>query len=141
MTRSWVRTGLAVAVLVPALAIAGPGGASPGALAPHNAAVVEELPVFAWSATGGADHYELQVAADSGFDSLVRDMPLTTANTRTTMTAQVANGTYWWRVRAVSKSGDVSSWSRVLSVRKEWSSAPRLLGPVNGALINFHRAH
>ena len=40
-------------------------------------------------------------------------------------------------MRAVTKSGQVSGWSAPRSVRKAWTAAPKLRGPVNGARVSF----
>jgi hypothetical protein len=130
-TRGLAAAG-AAAVL--ALGVAGAGGASLEVPRALQAAAVAELPAFAWGATG-ADHYEFEVAADRGFRSTI--FHTTTWNTRATMTKAVPNGTYWWHVRSVSKGGGVSGWSAPRSVRKAWSSAPRLLSPVGGVRVSF----
>ena len=56
-------------------------------------------------------------------------------HTRDDQETAVPNGTYWWRVRAVTKTGQVSGWSTPRSVRKAWTAAPTLRGPVNGAHV------
>src|SRR5215210_5050858 len=99
-----------------------------------------ELPPFVWRAARGADSYEFQIAADRGFNSNIpglRTTRLDTTNTRATITTAVPNGTYWWRVRGVTKAGQVSGWSKPRSVRKAWTAAPQLRGPVNGARVSF----
>ena len=81
-----------------------------------------------------------QIAADRGFNSSIpglRSTRFDTSNLRATITAAVPNGTYWWRVRALTKSGQVSAWSAARSVRKTWTAAPQLRGPVNGARVAF----
>ena len=40
-------------------------------------------------------------------------------------------------MRAVTKTGQVSGWSTPRSVRKAWTAAPTLRGPVNGAHVSF----
>jgi hypothetical protein len=49
----------------------------------------------------------------------------------------VPNGTYWWRVRGITEKGQVSGWSTPRSIRKAWTSSPRLLAPVGGARVSF----
>jgi len=60
-----------------------------------------------------------------------------TKNTRATLTQTAPNGTYWWRVRAISKNGTPSAWSRGRSIRKSWASRTTLLSPVGGAQITY----
>jgi hypothetical protein len=135
-----LRLLLVLTAIVVGLAGAGAGTSAAGAphlVAPRAGATVQEMPVFAWAALRGADHYEFQLAADPRFNSIVKSGSLTTANTRASLTAQVDNGTYWWRVRGASKSGQASAWSAARAVRKAWSTQPRILAPANGASINF----
>jgi hypothetical protein len=133
----------ALAALV-ALSLAGAveagGVAAPRPAGPPSGAANQELPPFVWRASRGADRYEFQIAADRGFNSTIRGLRTTrldTTNTRATVTAAVPNGTYWWRVRALTKAGQVSPWSPPRSVRKAWTAAPQLRGPVNGAHVSF----
>ena len=136
-------TVVALAALL-ALSLAGAveagGVATPRPAGPPSGAANPELPPFVWRASKGADSYEFQIAADRGFNSTIRglrDTRFDTANTRATIKTAVPNGTYWWRVRAVTKTGQVSGWSSPRSVRKAWTAAPTLRGPVNGAHVSF----
>ena len=144
--RSSQRFNLAATVLAAlvALSLAGAveagGVAAPRPSGPPSGAANAELPPFVWRASRGAESYEFQIAADRGFNSNIpglRRTRLDTSNTRVTITTAVPNGTYWWRVRAVTKTGQVSGWSPVRSVRKTWTSAPQLRGPVGGARVSF----
>jgi hypothetical protein len=135
---------LAALAAATALTLAGAvqarGLAAPRAAGPPNGAAFPELPAFAWSQVRGAESYEFQIAADRSFNSSlpgIRRSRFGTLNTRATVTKAVPNGTYWWRVRAVTKNGQVSSWSAPRSVRKAWTAAPRLRAPVGGARVSF----
>jgi len=130
----------ALCALTVAGAVEAGGVAAPRAASPPNGAAFPELPPFSWRTVRGADHYEFQIAADRSFSSSLpgyRRSRFDTSNTRTTLTSAVPNGTYWWRVRAATKTGQVSGWSAPRSVRKAWTSAPQLRGPVKGARISF----
>ena len=96
------------------------------------------LPTFAWTPVRRADHYEFQLAADARFNAPVLggDGSFTTRNTRATVKKAPPNGRYWWRVRAVTKSGQVSRWATG-SVRKSWRIAPQLVSPVDGGTFNY----
>jgi large repetitive protein len=138
------RTPFALLALLIALTTAGAvdarGVAVPRPAAPAAGAAHPELPPFVWRATRGAAGYEFQIAADRGFNSRIpgiRRTRIDTENTRVTVTTAVPNGTYWWRVRAVTKAGQVSAWSSPRSVRKSWTAAPSLRSPVNGARVAF----
>jgi hypothetical protein len=121
-----------------ALVLAGSGTGAPPTprpTAPGGGSVVQHLPAFAWTRVGGADSYEFELAADPGFKSQEAD--ITTANTRATLTKSIPNGTYWWRVRALSKKGAVSGWSGGRALTMRWSSAVRLLWPHQGVTVDF----
>ncbi len=137
------RAAIVLAALV-ALTLAGAveagGVAAPRPSGPPSGAANPELPPFVWRASRGADSYEFQIAADRGFNSTIpglRKTRLDTSNTRVTITTAVPNGTYWWRVRALTDKGQVSGWSKPRSVRKAWTAAPQLRGPVKGARVSF----
>ena len=125
---------------LPVLALAAAGSVSgaprtPAPISPGSGSVVQHLPAFAWTAVAGADSYEFQIGADPGFRSDVNHF--TTGNTRATLKQSVPNGTYWWRVRALSKKGAVSGWSAARRVTKRWSTAVRLQWPRQGATVDF----
>lgn len=123
--------------------LAMPTGAASAATFPaarsHSAhSAAHTFGLFHWHAMRHADHYQFQLAADRHFNSLV--LPgsgsLLTRNTWVALNTVVADGKYWWRVRAVSRNGGVSRWHRGRAT-KRWRSPPRLLLPANGAAIAF----
>src|SRR4029450_10700839 len=57
--------------------------------------------------------------------------------TRATVSETAPNGTYWWRVRAIGRSGGASAWSRGQSFKKRWASEPVLQSPASGASIVY----
>ena len=117
--------------------------ATPTPVAPANGLSVDALPAFSWAAVTGADRYEFQLAADSGMNSPVlgrgEDL-FATRNTRATIKKTIPNGTYWWRVRALEKTGTPSPWTSPRSVVKAWTSAPALQAPAHGAIM-VHPTH
>ena len=122
-----------------ALAFAGPAAAldAPTLTSPAADASVQSLPFFAWNAVAGAQRYEFALAADAGFNSPVLGMgegQFFTRNTRGTVKKTLPNGTYWWRVRAITAAGAVSPWSAPRPLRKAWTLAPTLLSPTQGAV-------
>jgi hypothetical protein len=111
---------------------AAPAGAVVRLASPPDNASVEIAPVFMWNAARGADHYELQLAADAHFASSVlasSSNSVKTANTAATLSKNLADGTYYWRVRAVTASGRAAAWSSARSFVKAWSTAPQLIDP------------
>jgi hypothetical protein len=122
-----------------ALFLAAPAAAldAPALVSPASDASVQALPAFAWNAVAGAAKYEFALAADAGFNSPALGMgegQFFTRNTRATVKKTLANGTYWWRVRAIAAGGTVSPWTAPRSLRKAWTLAPTLLSPTQGAV-------
>jgi hypothetical protein len=113
---------------------------APVPISPVDGSPVRGLPAFAWTPVSGAKEYEFQVAADSGFNSSVLGYgkdDFRTKNTRATLIQTIPDGTYWWRVRAISKNGTPSAWTRGRTIRKGWGSRTTLLSPVGGARITY----
>jgi hypothetical protein len=107
---------------------------------PTDGAVVNGMPAFAWQPVAGAEEYEFELSADAGFNSPVLGSgkdDFRTKNTRATVVETAPNGTYWWRVRAIGRSGGLSPWSRGRSFRKTWGLTTTLLSPLNGAKIVY----
>lgn len=64
-------------------------------------------PTFTWATATNALSYEIQVATDNTFTSIVEDETSTT-NSHTTVNTLSPSTTYYWRVRALSSCGDGS---------------------------------
>jgi hypothetical protein len=133
-----------IPALVAFLLAAPPAGAArlatPEQLSPADGAGVAAIPPFAWNQVRGADRYEFQIAADSGFNSPVLGRGhdhFFTRNTRATLKKTVPNGRYFWRVRAVTKSGGVSRWSEGRAFRKAWTAAATLQAPASGIGLSY----
>jgi hypothetical protein len=80
--------------------------AAPTASSPANGAtgVDPSAVVLSWSAQGGAT-YDVDVAADAAFTSIVRTASALGGNTWTVTPALAGGTTYFWRVRAVKPCG------------------------------------
>jgi hypothetical protein len=112
---------------------------APSPLAPVAGASSQTLPAFAWSPVAGAARYEFQFAADVGFNAPVLgkgEDQFFTRNSRATLKKTIPNGTYYWRVRAVSADGSVSPWSAPRQLRKGWTLSPALQAPAHGAVVS-----
>ncbi|MHB9139782.1 MAG: choice-of-anchor Q domain-containing protein, partial [Victivallaceae bacterium] len=76
-------------------------------------AVTGSVVTFDWSdssdSISGVKQYEMQVASDSGFSSIVNT--LTDLPTSQSDLSGMANGSYYWRVRTQDNSGNWSAWS------------------------------
>jgi hypothetical protein len=123
----------------PAAQAAGP--AAPHLQSPAANARVQSLPTFEWAAAGGAKSYQFQLSADPRFGSVIevqnRKGAIETPNTAATLAHAVANGTYYWRVRAVSKSNKAGAWSGRRKLIKAWTATPTLESPANGTAITW----
>ncbi|MBA2568270.1 MAG: carboxypeptidase regulatory-like domain-containing protein [Actinobacteria bacterium] len=138
-----LRTLLAAALGTVVFLAAAPAHAAlkaPTPLEPGSGASVDALPAFSWSAVAGAASYEFQLAADQNFNAPVLgrgEGQFSTRNTRATVKKTVPNGTYWWRVRAATQTGNTSPWSAPRSLRKSWTGAPSSLAPAPGFPFAF----
>jgi hypothetical protein len=99
---------------------------SPRLAGPANYVSVQELPAVNWQAVRGAAQYEYQISGDQKFRSVVGSGR--THNLSAALSKLQPDGTYWWRVRAVSAKGAVSGWSPARAIVKNWSAAPQILG-------------
>ena len=118
------------------------GLAAPGLLEPANGANVQQVPTLTWSAVNGATEYEYQVAADRQFHSIVLGKGTglgtsTTFNLAAALGKPVTDGTYYWRVRGLTKTKEPGAWSATRTLVKAWTQAPQLLGPADGAAITW----
>jgi hypothetical protein len=144
MARNHVlRATVAAALAGAALLLAAPAQAAlpaPVLGEPGPGATLEALPGFSWSPVPGAETYEFQVSADRNFNAPVLgrgEGTFSTRNTRATLKKTLPNGTYWWRVRASSKSGDTSPWTLPRSFVKNWTASPISLSPATGFPFAF----
>jgi hypothetical protein len=134
---------LAATVAVIAMLTAGPARAAlspPSQTAPAAGATVTFLPAFAWTPVQGADRYEFQISADPGMGSPVLGSgkdDFFTHNTRATLEETVPNGSYYWRVRAVSSGGATSAWTPAHKFTKLWNLQPAIQTPADGAAMTF----
>jgi hypothetical protein len=117
------------------------GPAAPHLQSPAANARVQSLPTFEWAAVSGAKSYQFQLSADPKFASVMevqnRKGAIETSNTAATLGHAVANGTYYWRVRAVSSNHKVGAWSGRRKLIKAWTATPTLESPANGTAISW----
>lgn len=88
-----------------------------------------------WSSVAGAAGYEVQIATDSGFDSVVYDQ-FTAARTATPP-ARLPDGVLYWRVRATDATQHSGPASTVRTLVQDPSAAPVPLSPDDGAITAF----
>jgi hypothetical protein len=129
----------AAALLLSASSVAQAHVGTPHLQSPRNNAVVQSAPAFTWSSAGGAATYEFEFSETRNFSSTVSGFgnnPMTLSNTALTIDSTIPNGTYFWRVRAVSASDVPGSWSPMRKLVMRWTAAPKLKSPLN-ATVNW----
>jgi hypothetical protein len=101
-----------------------------------RASTAAALPTLSWPSVRGADHYAFELAADASFDAPVLGSAgrFLTRNTSATIVHSPPDGTYYWRVRAVAKSGGVLR-AYGGCVAKKWAGAPAPIGPADGSTV------
>jgi predicted secreted protein len=105
---------------------------APALAAPLTGLITRDnTPEFSWSSANDATSYEIDIAKDSAFTSLVH-----TGNSGSALsyTAPVLlDGKYYWRVRGVNRFGSAGSWSasRTITIDTTPPPAPLLYLPAN----------
>jgi len=95
-------------------------------------------PLFNWNNStipAGAtfDHYQIQIATNNTFTTIVHDLNIAGITNSQDGTAVLNPGTtYYWRVRSWNTAGDYSVWSIVRNVKIKFNP-PTLSLPANGA--------
>lgn len=91
-------------------------------------------PVLAWQSVADATTYQVQVSTTGGFATTVVNAE--TTNTRYTFTKALADGIYYWRVRA-AVGRTWGEFSEVRTFQIDWSAGgslrPELISPAEGA--------
>ncbi len=111
----------------------------PALVTPANGkAITDSTPYLDWSDAMDPSgvHYELQVDNDSVFTS--PEFGRTWVNASScVVTTVLADGTYYWRVRAVDGAGNASGWTaaRSFSVDATTPAVPVLASPSDGKAI------
>ncbi len=83
--------------------------ASPAGAAPQRNLFVTDTPRLTWGRVSGATGYQLQVASNAAFTSIVHDETVGAGTLEVTLPDR-ANGLYYWRVRA-QRPGGFGAWS------------------------------
>jgi len=114
-------------VLLPAPALQFPG---------QNQVINSTTPAFNWSSVANAGHYEIVIANDNAFGSVVE-----TQNNITTLPFTplnpLADGTYYWRVRTYNPANVEGPWSavRTFTVDTAGPAAPINSSPTDAATV------
>jgi hypothetical protein len=104
---------------------------------PADGATVASAPSFAWKRVAGAARYEFQLSADPAFESIVGNGTgsFKTVNTYATVDKAVAEGDYFWRVRAIDTRDRAGRWSPVRSIVKRWTV--QMTSPPDNSRIEY----
>jgi hypothetical protein len=101
----------------------------------NNAFPITLTPTLDWNdSTNSPDHYELQIATNSGFTANLQTIPSLIDTSYTIPTPLSNEFSYYWRVRSFNIGGEYSSWSGlnkfIYALR-----APYLTYPSNGGKV------
>jgi hypothetical protein len=108
---------------------------APALISPANGALTTNYaPRLDWSDSPAADHYQLQVATDSAFTSLVIDRSDITLSGFTPASGLSPNTRYYWHVRAYNILEQASPWSLVRTFRTALLP-PVLAAPLDGETL------
>ena len=137
LVRALVATVVGV-LLVPLAGVNAPVYAVVGApvlTSPAPDATVTANPVLSWDRLSGAARYEVQVASSSAFLAPLK-FSSSTLNSRATPPADLAVGSWWWRVRAFD-SANVAGAYAVSTFSKVAAAAPVVLTPIDLAVLQY----
>jgi hypothetical protein len=110
---------------------------APTLLLPASGAYINDpSPTLTWKPKYNADLFEYQVSTVSNF--LTLEDSGVVGNTSATVGHDLAEGKYYWRVRATNALGTVSSWSggKSFTVDTTKPPSPILKTPIDGATVN-----
>lgn len=109
---------------------------APSLVSPSNGAVVKGASVTqAWATTDDdVDHYIYESYHDAAATNLRWHEEISATSKTAT---NVANATYWWRVKAVDHAGNVGPWSELWKLSVD-NDAPviAITHPTNGSVFN-----
>ncbi|HEY3764546.1 MAG TPA: hypothetical protein VGL44_05270 [Gaiellales bacterium] len=109
--------------------------AAPALTGPAQNATANGLPEFTWSAVSGADHYVFQLGGSTGFNP--SQYATSTRNTRLALPTRIVNGTYTWRVAAVTAAGLQGAWSAMRTFTENWTDIATPQSPADGATLTY----
>lgn len=101
-----------------------------------NDAVIEDA-FLDWDPVRGAKTYDIQVATDPAFGSIVHQK-LGVTGTSYARPATLNNDTYYWRVRAEDVAGNVPTWNSqpTWQFARDWPDLPVPVYPANPADVD-----
>lgn len=119
--------------------------AAPSLTSPLDGATPVGTPIFGWAAVPGANAYQYEYSADSGFSSIdyttpgeaVPGTPLVVTSHKPAVN-MVAGTPYYWHARARDAAGNWGDWSaaRSIIVQVALPGVPVVTAPANGFITN-----
>ena len=109
----------------------------PALVAPNNNAILNtNTPLFVWSEVFNAVQYEIQIDNNGNFSSPEQTELVDAPTTQYPATA-LADGKYFWRVRAINSVGVPGAWSarRALTVDITPPAIPTMTGPADDTRV------
>jgi hypothetical protein len=95
---------------------------------------------FSWSPVVGAKTYEIQISPNGDWDNnVIHDA--TVESTKYTLSTNLDNGSYYWRVRAKDAKGTPNNggWSIERQFTRNWPQHPDEVAPVYDGITDAHR--
>lgn len=89
-----------------------PSPTKPKLLSPFDYEKIYHQPTFSWAEISNAKQYEIQVSKTKDFQKFVWANDRITSN-QAAPSISLSYGDYYWRVRAIDKSGKVGEWSDI----------------------------
>ncbi|MFW9914579.1 MAG: hypothetical protein ACFFGZ_03115 [Candidatus Thorarchaeota archaeon] len=94
-------------------------------LSPESGAILEyPTPYLDWEPLGAAETYQVQISNQTDFSTIIQEVNTTNNDF---IASLLANGTYYWRVRAKNRQGVFGLWSSIRSfeIQSKISSLPK----------------
>ncbi len=108
---------------------------------PANLQVTSQNPPdFRWPAVSGVVNYHLQVSADAGMTTVAFQNPGLSVNYYN-FPDEFTSGTWYWRVKYQTQTGDWSEWSTIRKFRIETANVEFSVPPVTELLSLVGTAH
>jgi bacillolysin len=107
---------------------------------PANGSVTGDFtPLLDWTdSTGGVAAYNVQLARDSAFASIIQDVSGLLTSDYTVPGALDTGAKFYWRVRALNSAGDSAGWTAPFTFYTMMTE-PTLLAPADAAAVKTRR--
>lgn len=90
---------------------------------------------LAWKSEGPVASYELEVSDSEDFNSAL--LKKSTSETKVEIKDPLKSGTYFWRLKALDKNGDIAVTSSVHNIRLSELASPQITTPIKNAQVHL----